>query len=100
MSRYLKLPDWKNPKLLFSIDDADLADVTDKDTANEIEMEGDTVTYGRFKTKIVATVKDTVLHGTSANLVGTVENALRSGLAQKEKNESICYYSLMQPIST
>lgn len=75
----------EEPKLLFSIEDADLADVTDKDTAKEIEMEGGTVTYGRFKTKIVATVKDTVLHGTPTNLVNTVENALRSGLAQKEK---------------
>lgn len=75
----------EEPKLLFSIDDADLADVTDKDTANEIEMEGDTVTYGRFKTKIVATVKDTVLHGSATELVSTIENALRSGLAQKEK---------------
>lgn len=75
----------EEPKLLFSIDDADLADVTDKDTAKEIEMEGDTVTYGRFKTKIVATVKDTVLHGSATELVSTIENALRSGLAQKEK---------------
>lgn len=75
----------EEPKLLFSIEDADLEDITDKDTAKEIEMEGDTVTYGRFKTKIVATVKDTVLHGTATNLVGTIENALRSGLAQKEK---------------
>ena len=75
----------EEPKLLFSIDDDDLADVTDKDTADEIEMTGDTVTYGRFKTKIVATVKDTVLHGTPTNLVNTIENALKSGLAQKEK---------------
>lgn len=75
----------EEPKLLFTIEDADLADVTDKDTAKEIEMEGSTVTYGRFKTKITATVKDTVLHGTAVNLVGTIDNALRSGLAQKEK---------------
>lgn len=75
----------EEPKLLFSIEDADLADVTDKETAKEIDMTGDTVTYGRFKTKIVATVKDTVLHGTDTDLVSTVETALRSGLAIKEK---------------
>lgn len=75
----------EEPKLIFSIDDADLADVTDKETAKEIEMTGDTVTYGRFKTKIKATVKDTVLHGTDVNLVSTIEAALRSGLAIKEK---------------
>ncbi|MDD4564778.1 MAG: phage major capsid protein [Eubacteriales bacterium] len=75
----------EEPKLLFGIEDEDLADITDKETAKEIEMTGGTVSYGRFKTKIVATVKDTVLHGTPTNLVTTVENALRSGLARKEK---------------
>lgn len=75
----------EEPKLMFSIDDEDLADVTDRETAKEIEMEGDTVAYGRFKTKIVATVKDTVLHGTDTDLVGAIDAALRSGLAIKEK---------------
>jgi HK97 family phage major capsid protein len=75
----------EEPKLLFTIEDADLADVTDQQTAKEIAMTGDTVSYGRFKTKIVATVKDTVLHGTPTALVSTIENALRSGLAMKEK---------------
>ncbi len=73
------------PKLLFDIEDADLADVTDEDTAKEIKMTGSDVEYGRYKTKITATVKDTVLHGTPTNLVSTIENALRSGLAKKEK---------------
>lgn len=75
----------EEPKLLFSIEDADLADVTDEDTAKEIEMEGDTISYGRFKTKITATIKDTVMHGSDYDLVTAVENALRSGLAIKEK---------------
>lgn len=77
----------EEPKLSFSFgsDDASLADVTDLQTAKEIAMTGDVVTYGRFKTKIVATVKDTVLHGTPTNLVNTIENALKSGLAVKEK---------------
>lgn len=73
------------PKLGITIEDADLDDVTDKETAKEIEAEGDTVEYGRFKTKIVATIKDTVLYGTDTNLVETVEASLRSGLAIKEK---------------
>lgn len=75
----------EEPVLMFDIEDADLADVTDKETAKEIEMTGDTITYGRFKTKITATVKDTVLYGTDTNLVATIESALRSGLAVKEK---------------
>lgn len=72
-------------KLLFEIEDADLADVTDQETAKEIELEGSTVSYGRYKTKITATIKDTVLHGTDFALVSAVESALRSGLAIKEK---------------
>lgn len=73
------------PKLSFTFEDADLEDVSDVETAKEIEMTGSDVEYGRFKTKITATVKDTVLHGTPTNLVSTIENALRSGLAKKEK---------------
>lgn len=73
------------PKLLFEIEDADLADITDAQTAKEIALTGADVEYGRFKTKISATVKDTVLHGTPTNLVSTIENGLRSGLARKEK---------------
>lgn len=72
-------------KLMFDIEDSDIADVTDKETAKEIAMEGSTVAYGRFKTKITATLKDTVLHGSNHDLVGAIENALRSGLAIKEK---------------
>lgn len=75
----------EEPTLMFNIEDADLADITDKETAKEIEMTGGVITYGRFKTKIYATVKDTVLHGTDTDLVAQIENALRSGLATKEK---------------
>lgn len=75
----------EEPTLMFSIEDADLADITDKETAKEIEMTGGVITYGRYKTKIYAAVKDTVLHGTDTDLVAQIENALRSGLATKEK---------------
>ena len=75
----------EEPKLLFTIEGSDLADVADTDTAKEIELTGDSITYGRFKTKIKATIKDTVLHGSDLDLVSAVENALRSGLAIKEK---------------
>lgn len=72
-------------KLTFTIEESDLEDVTDANTANEIAMEGDSIAYGRHKTKITATIKDTVLHGSDHDLVSSVENALRSGLAIKEK---------------
>lgn len=80
-----QIPGLEEQKLLFTIEDEDLADVTDQQTANEIAMEGSSVSYGRFKTKITATIKDTVLHGSDHDIVTAVENALRSGLAIKEK---------------
>ena len=76
----------EEPKLGYTIEDADIADVTDKQTAQEIAMAGDTVAYGRLKAKVMATIKDTVLHGTDLDVVTTVENALRSALAKREKH--------------
>ena len=73
----------EEPKLSFDLDDA-YNDVTDKQTANEIAMEGDTVIYSRHKVKVRAKVSDTVIHGTNTNLVTEIENALRSGLAANE----------------
>lgn len=74
------------PKLGFTIEDADIADVTDKQTANEIAMEGDAIQYGRLKVKVKATVKDTVYYGADVDLVGAIENNLRSALAKREKH--------------
>lgn len=74
----------EEPKLLFSLEDTDLEDVADTETAREIELSGDSVAYGRYKTKIFATVKDSVYHGTDTDLVSAVEAGLRSGLATKE----------------
>ena len=82
--RVTNVPGLEEAKLGFTIDDNAIADVTDKETAHEIELSGDTVTYGRHKLKITATVKDTVMHGTDTNLVSSVENALRSALAINE----------------
>lgn len=76
---------YEEPKLGFTIEDADIADVTDKGTANEIAMDGDSVVYGRLKMKVSATVKDTVLHGTDTDLVSRIEANLRSALAYREK---------------
>jgi HK97 family phage major capsid protein len=76
----------EEPRISFAIDDEDLLeDVIDFETAKEIEASADTVTYGRYKTKVKIKVSDTVLMGTDTNLVNTIENELRSGLARKEK---------------
>jgi HK97 family phage major capsid protein len=76
----------EEPRLIFTIDDEDLLeDVVDNETAKEIEVSSDLVTYGRYKTKVKIEVSDTVVYGTDTNLVSTVENGLRSALARKEK---------------
>ena len=75
----------EEPVLAYQIDELTLADVTDKETVKEIKMSGSSVAYGRFKTKISATIKDTIVHGAGSNLTSAIENALRSGLAVREK---------------
>lgn len=85
ISRVTNITGFEEPKLGFTIEDADLGDVTDKQTANEIAMAGDTVSYGRYKAKVSATVKDTVYHGTDVDLVSAIENNLRAALAMREK---------------
>lgn len=75
----------EEPKLIFDLDGA-YDDVTDKQTAKEIEVEGDLVSYGRHKVKVKAKVSDTVVHGSDLPLVSEIENALRTGLATNEMN--------------
>lgn len=74
------------PKISYTLDDDGY--VTDEETAKEIELDGDKVSFGRNKFKVKVRVSDTVLHGSDADLVAYVENALRSGLAAKEKKIS------------
>ncbi len=72
------------PRLMFEIGDGAYDDITDKDTAKEIALEGDVVEYGRHKVKPKAKIGDTVIHGSLLNLSGEVDSALRSGLAVNE----------------
>lgn len=71
------------PKLAYEIEDDDF--VNDSEIAKEMELTGDKVSFGRYKFKVKVRIPDTVLHGTDIALVSYVENALRSGLAAKEK---------------
>lgn len=72
------------PKIAFELDgDGDF--INDTDTAEEINTTGDKVSFGRNKFKVKVRISDTVLHGSDIELVSYVENALRSGLAAKEK---------------
>lgn len=74
------------PKISYQIDDDDF--ITDKETAKELKLKGDTVSFGRNKFKVKASISDTVLHGSDVDLVGYVDNALRSGLANKERRDA------------
>lgn len=71
------------PKIGYTLDDDSF--IGDDETAKEIELEGDRVAFGRNKFKVKVAISDTVLHGSDLSLVNYVENALRSGLAAKEK---------------
>jgi len=73
----------EEPKLIFEFGDA-FGNRTDKQTANEIKIEGDLVAYGRNKVKVKARVTDTVIHGSDLNLASEIENGLKSGLAENE----------------
>ena len=84
--RITNISGYIEPKLGYTIEDADLADVTDKQTANEIALSGDSVTYGRLKAMVSATVKNTVLRGTDTDLVARIEETLRSAIAKREKH--------------
>lgn len=71
------------PKVTFTLDDDDF--IADTATAKELEAEGDVVTFGRFKFKVFVPLSETILAATDTNLVQTVDQALESGLAAKEK---------------
>ncbi len=82
-SAVTNIPNLELPKLSYTLDDDDF--IADKETAKELELTGDTVSFGRKKFKVFAGVSETVLNGTDTNLVQHVENALKSGVAAKEK---------------
>ena len=82
-SAVTNIPNLELPKLSYTLDDDDF--IADKETAKELELTGDTVSFGRHKFKVFAGVSETVLNGTDTNLVQHVENALKSGVAAKEK---------------
>lgn len=74
------------PRISYTLDDDEF--ITDEETAKEMELKGDTVKFSPHKFKVFAAVSDTVIHGSDVELVNWVENALRSGLADKERKDA------------
>lgn len=86
LSTYTSVTNLEIPKVDFSLDDDDF--IQDLQTAKELEVDGDVVTFGRRKFKVMAKISETILAATDTDLVATVERALQSGLAAKEKKVS------------
>lgn len=82
-STVTQIPNLELPRLSFTLDEDDF--IEDMATAKELKAKGDTVAFTRKKFKVFAGVSETVINGSDANLVGHVENALKSGVAAKEK---------------
>lgn len=74
------------PRISYTLDDDEF--ITDEETAKEMSLKGDTVKFSTNKFKVFASVSDTVVHGSDIDLVSWVENALRSGLADKERKDA------------
>lgn len=83
ISTFTSVTNLEIPKVDFALDDDDF--IADTETAKELEVTGDVVSFGRHKFKVFAPVSETILAATDTNLVQTVEGALQSGLAAKEK---------------
>ena len=73
------------PKLTFSI--ADDAFIEDEATAKELKVNGSTVTFGRFKSKVFCDVSETMLLGSDINLVSEVDAGLDSAIQTKERKQ-------------
>lgn len=83
ISTFTSVTNLEIPKVDFQLDDDDF--IKDTETAKELKATGDVVNFGRHKFKVFAPVSETILAATDTNLVQTVEAALQSGLAAKEK---------------
>ena len=83
ISTFTNLMNLEVPKINFTLDDDDF--IADTETAKELKLTGDVVKFGRNKFKVFAPVSETILRGSDVNIVNSVERALESGLAAKEK---------------
>lgn len=83
ISTFTNLMNLEVPKISFTLDNDDF--IADTETARELKLTGDVVKFGRNKFKVFAPVSETILRGSDVNIVQSVERALESGLAAKEK---------------
>ena len=72
------------PKIAFTLDDDDFL-TSNNETAKEMKLSASKIKFERKDFRVFADITDAILRGTNTNLVSYVENALRSGMAKKEK---------------
>lgn len=84
VSKFTNITNLEVPKIAFTLDDDNFL-TADTDTAKEMASSASIISFKRNKFKVYADITETVLRGTDTNLVAHVENALRSGMAKKEK---------------
>ena len=84
VSKFTNITNLEVPKIAFTLENDDFL-AADTETAKEMKASASIITFERKKFKVFADVTETVLRGTDTNLVAHVENALKSGMARKEK---------------
>ena len=84
VSKFTNITNLEVPKIAFTLENDDFL-AADNETAKEMKASASIIAFERKKFKVFADVTETVLRGTDTNLVAHVENALRSGMARKEK---------------
>ena len=84
VSKFTNITNLEVPKIAFTLSDDDFL-TSDTETAKEMAASASIIAFKRNKFKVYADITETVLRGTDTNLIAHVENALRSGMARKEK---------------
>ena len=84
VSKVTNITNLEVPKIAFTLDDDEFL-TSDTETAKEMAASASIIAFKRNKFKVYADITETVLRGTDTNLIAHVEDALRSGMAKKEK---------------
>ena len=72
------------PKIAFTLEDDNFL-TSNSETAKEMKLSASKIKFERKDFRVFADITDAILRGTNTNLVSYVENALKSGMAKKEK---------------
>ncbi len=87
LSTFTHITNLELPLITFTLDDD--AFINDDEVAKEVQTKASLVKFGRHKMKIYTTVSETVLKGTTTNLLRTIETNLKNGVSTKELNVAL-----------